>query len=287
MRIGTDCIACAFNHAVSASKIASEDLTVQNSMIKDILITLSNFESYTYAPELFKMVHVITHNHSGNKDIYRSLKDLHIRKALDIYPLLEAFVQSKEDPLYWSTKTAAAGNIIDLGVYSEIDFLKTLEEELNKEFSVNNYTLFKQSISKAKKLLIIADNAGETVFDRILIKALKGLDITYAVRDVPIINDATIEDAYASEITGVNRIISSGSTIPGTIISDCSQEFQQIFYDSDVVISKGLGNFETLPKNDREIFFVFKAKCPRIAHLFNIELGGYVLKSSQTCNQLY
>lgn len=285
MSISTDCLACAFNHAVSASKIASTDLRIQNSIIKDTLITLTDFERYTYGPELFKMIHVITNNHTGNKDIYRSLKDLHIKKALDIYPLLEAFIHSKEDPLYWSAKTAAVGNIIDLGIYSEIDFLKTLKEELGKEFSLSDYTHFKQSISKAKTLLIIADNAGETVFDRTLIKELEGLEIIYAVREIPVINDATIEDAHASEITGVNKIISSGSTIPGTIINDCSEEFKQIFYASDVIISKGLGNFETLPKNDREIFFIFKAKCPRIAHLFNVELGDYVLKSSQSCNQ--
>lgn len=285
MNLNTDCLACAFNYAVNACKITSKVSEIQKNIIRDTLKGLTNFENYTYGPELFKMIHVICHNHTDSKDIYRSLKDLHIRKALDIYPLLEAFIHSKKDPLYWSAKTAAVGNIIDLGVYSEIDFIKTLKTELGKKFSSSDYTHFKQSISKAKTLLIIADNAGETVFDRILIKALEGLEIIYAVRDTPVINDATIEDAYASKITGVNKIISSGSSIPGTIINDCSEEFKQIFYDSDVIISKGLGNFETLPKNDREIYFLFKAKCLRIAHFFNVELGEYVLKSSRSYSQ--
>lgn len=282
MDISLECLTCVLNQAINASKLSTKDEDIQKTIIKDVLLGLSTFENYRHGPELFKIVQDIIQKHTGNSDPYKSTKDQHIKTALDVYPMLVDFLNQKKNKLYWSLITAAAGNIIDSGIYSEIDIFKIIKHELHKKFSFSDFPKFKNAIKNANTLLIIADNAGETVFDRILIETLSGLKITYAVRNAPILNDATTNDAHASMIIGVEKIISSGSSIPGTIIKDCSHEFKKIFYESDVVISKGLGNYETLPRYEREIFYILKAKCPRISNAFSVGLGDYVLKSSIT-----
>ncbi|MDA3898953.1 MAG: ARMT1-like domain-containing protein [Spirochaetes bacterium] len=107
---------------------------------------------------------------------------------------------------------------------------------------------------------------GETLFDRILIEQFPGnAKVYYAVKGSPVINDATKEDALDVSIDKVAKIVSNGTDIPGTIIEDCSPNFQKLFKDADVIVSKSQGNFETLNENEREIFFILQIKCAALA----------------------
>ncbi len=137
---------------------------------------------------------------------------------------------------------------------------------------------FEDRLKHAKTLLIIGDNAGETVFDRVLAEDFSHLDITYAVRSEPVINDATVEDARASGLDRCAGIISTGCNIPGLILEECSEEFLNIFNNADIVISKGQGNFETLSAQKREMFFLLKAKCPVVSKDLGVDINDYVFK---------
>ena len=127
----------------------------------------------------------------------------------------------------------------------------------------------------------MADNAGETVFDRILIEEIKKGDsnkeIIYAVKESPAINDALIEDAYYCGIDRIAKVISSGSDAPGTVLSLCSKKFLKLYRNADMIISKGQGNFEALSNAKRPIFFMFMAKCPVIAREVNCKIGDVIL----------
>ncbi|HEC92753.1 MAG TPA: DUF89 family protein, partial [Candidatus Atribacteria bacterium] len=130
--------------------------------------------------------------------------------------------------------------------------------------------------------IYLADNAGEVVFDRLLIEELVeelGKEVIYVVRGKPIINDALIEDALFCGINKVAKITSSGSDAPGTILQHCSLEFIKLYQDADLIISKGQGNYESLSEEDRPIFFLFKAKCPVIARDVGCNVGDMVLVS--------
>jgi hypothetical protein len=127
---------------------------------------------------------------------------------------------------------------------------------------------------------MIGDNSAETVFDLVLIEELAraGLNVTYAVRSEPVINDATVKDAKAAGIDQIAHVISTGCNAPGTILEECSKEFLDRFYGADVVISKGQGNFESLSECDRDIYFLLKAKCIRVSDLLGADLGDYVFE---------
>ncbi len=111
------------------------------------------------------------------------------------------------------------------------------------------------------------------------------ISIIVAVRDTPILNDALIEDAYAVGLDSSARIISSGVSTPGTVLKFASQEFLDLFYSSDMVISKGQGNFEALSDEPRDIFFLLLTKCEVIAKHVNSHVGDILLLNKVPTSQ--
>jgi uncharacterized protein with ATP-grasp and redox domains len=156
--------------------------------------------------------------------------------------------------------------------------VECIQEELEKECAICDFDVFGNKLKTAQRLLIIGDNAGETVFDRVLAEYLSPLDITYAVRSEPIINDATMKDAYASGLSDYTKIISTGCGAPGAILEDCGNEFLNVLETADIIISKGQGNFEALSECGKPVFFLLKAKCPMISEKLGVGLNEYVFK---------
>ena len=138
----------------------------------------------------------------------------------------------------------------------------------------------RDSIGNAGSILYLADNAGEIVFDRVLIEQLSAPRVTLVVRGAPVINDATMIDACAAGLHEIVNVIDNGSDAPGTILEDCSEDFRRRFTEADVVLAKGQGNFETLSDAPREVFFLFKAKCSVIAERAGWSVGSLVLMRS-------
>jgi uncharacterized protein with ATP-grasp and redox domains len=126
-------------------------------------------------------------------------------------------------------------------------------------------------------VLYLADNAGETVFDRLLIETLD-VPVIYAVKGGPILNDATQEDALAAGIGRAAEVISSGADAPGTILSRCSGEFRQLYDRSELIIAKGQANYETLSEEGARVFFLLQVKCPVIARDVGTPVGSIVLR---------
>ena len=188
-----------------------------------------------------------------------------------------------------SAELAIAGNIIDYGVRNNLkvdEELKKIVEYANGHIGggkkiIFHYDKFKKKLRRAGLLLYLADNAGETVFDRILIEEIRkmypGLRIIYAVKEKPVINDALMKDAEESGICAAAEVISCGSDAPGTVLSLCSKEFLRIFREADMIISKGQGNFEVLDDVAAPIFFMFKVKCPIVARDVGCGIGSPVL----------
>jgi uncharacterized protein with ATP-grasp and redox domains len=134
-------------------------------------------------------------------------------------------------------------------------------------------------MSKAKNILILGDNAGEIVMDKLFLSIVKHPNITYAVRGDYILNDATLEDAEKIGIQNYARLISNGDNAPSTILERTSKEFQQAYQEADLILSKGQGNFEGLMyTKDERIFFLLMAKCAVIATKLNVDLKDIVVK---------
>ena len=231
-------------------------------------------------PEIGMIVYKAIYQATHIKDPYKRIKASCTSYLLDHYESYKARVESDPDPLYTALRLSAIGNSIDLGANPEFECAREIDQQLDLDFDVCHYDEFKRNLASARSILYIADNAGETVLDRLLIERLDA-PVIYTVRSQPIINDATEEDARAAGIDQVATILSSGCDAPGTILNLCSQEFLDTFLRADLIISKGQGNYETLTDQRRQIFYLLKIKCPVIAKDIKINTGSLVLLKEQ------
>ena len=167
--------------------------------------------------------------------------------------------------------------MIDYGINYNGDIEKDIDRILKQDLAVSDYDSFKAYLSATEKVLYIGDNAGESVLDRILIEELNK-PVTYIVRSAPIINDVTHTDAVQAGLNQVSTLMASGTDAPGTVMEICTPEFQETFYRSKMVISKGQGNFEALSETSAPVFFLLIAKCPIVARDIGVNVGDMVLK---------
>jgi uncharacterized protein with ATP-grasp and redox domains len=226
-------------------------------------------------PENSMVVYDMIRAMSANDDIYGEIKNTCTDVMLAKYPSFKRDIQTAPDSLLRALQYAAFGNTIDLG--ANPDYVITTDTDIVlKPFAISDYQSFSTQLGRARHILYIADNAGETVLDRLLIEQMNK-NVTYAVRSKPIINDATVSDALRAGIDAVAEIIESGCTLPGTVLARCSSQFQKLFRTVDLVLSKGQGNYETLSHEERSMFFLLNVKCSVVAHELGVRIGEAVL----------
>jgi len=294
MKTYLECISCFFKQALEAARMAGADNETQKKILDEVAKAIPGIKLTSTPPEMGKTIHDVVKKMTGQEDPYKDLKEKANEQTLKIYPELRKKIESSEDKLLMAVELAIAGNIIDYGTKNSLDVEKELTKILQREQrviedekeSIFDFQSFEKAVNNAESILYIGDNVGETVFDCILLEQIKRIfpekEIVYAVREKPIINDALKEDAVKAGIDNFAEIISSGSEVPGTIISLCSKDFIDLFEKSDLVISKGQGNYETLSDEKRPIFFLFMAKCPVIARDVNCEVGEIILVRNHT-----
>lgn len=286
MKTYLDCIPCFFRQALAAARISSGDEEVHRHVLNSVSLMIPDLALDATPPEIAQQVYRIVYEITGNNDPYLEAKKNANESALALYSRMKDMVDYSNEPLETACKLAIAGNAIDLGPRSEIGNMYTIiEDSLGYQLDQKNYRKFKESVDKAYLVLYIADNAGEIVFDRILIEQLlqvKKLKIVLAVRKKPIINDATLEDARQAGLDRVTTLISSGCSAPAAILSQCSTKMIGYFQAADLIISKGQGNYESLSGRSENIFFLFKVKCPVIARDCRYDVDSPVVISSRT-----
>lgn len=230
-------------------------------------------------PAAMKNVAAEINHLSGGKDPYKEFKEASTRAALQIYPRLEKIVDESEDSFARAVEFAVAGNSIDL-VAMDVSDLSGIIEWMQKlsdsDFAINHIDRLEAELKEAATVLYIGDNAGETVFDRLVLKQIKAADLFYGVRGGPVLNDSTEEDARQAGIDAEATIISSGIPAPGILLDEVDRKFYDLFNEADVVIAKGQGNFESLHEIPRPVYNLFKAKCDLVARHVGCELNSFI-----------
>ena len=275
MEVFLDCLPCILRQVLDASKMATDDTDLQQTIMDEAIVLLRRYGEYPNSPAIAREMHRIVKAHTGNTDPYTQVKKRDLKTALRLLPDLRRQLESREDRLYWALKAAATGNVLDSAITTNFDETR-FDAEFEAPFAVCDAETLTEKLKTAKSLLIIGDNTGETAFDCLLLEQFPHLRLTYAVRSAPVINDATKEEALASGIGAYADIVSTGCDVPGVLLEECSDEFLSIFNSADIVISKGQGNYETLSDCSREVFFLLKAKCPVIAKTLGVELNSFV-----------
>ncbi len=280
MKTYLDCMVCFVRQALDASRLLTDDEKVHETVLREVLKQAVDLDLTQTPPIMGQKIHQTIKRVLQNEDPYSQIKQQFTKFALSLEDKLQAIIDASENKFSAAIKISIAGNVIDFGVKSEInedDVIRTIEDALQADLDETHIEQLKSDIDNAEKILFLADNAGEIVFDKFLLKFIPKEKVTIAVKSKPIINDATMEDAEAAGLTEIARVITSGSEAPGTVLEQCSSEFLNEFKTSDVIISKGQGNYETLSDVNRPIWFLLKAKCNVIAKHLNVPVGSFIL----------
>jgi uncharacterized protein with ATP-grasp and redox domains len=280
MKTYLDCYPCFLRQALQAARFAGADDVQQKIVLDSVLDVLKQAQPTETPPEIADHVHKIVRREVGDGNPYRSAKARSTREALALYPRLKTLVAEADDPLEIAVRLSIAGNIIDFGPVPVYDLWATVERVLAQPFAIDDGLAFRKALSRVDHVLYLGDNAGETIFDRVLIEVLDK-PVVYTVKGGPVLNDATLEDAQAAGLSGVARIVDNGTDAVGTILNRCSESFQQMYDEAELVIAKGQANYETLSTEGTKVFFLLQTKCPIIARDVGVPVGSIVLKQGQ------
>lgn len=282
MLVKPECMPCYLRQAISTLRFAgwrdddiNKTLTEIVKIIPGLSLDATPAENSTILlRKLYDMI--------GNQDPYASMKEQWNDFVLQRVEGLIHTASASKDPLLAAFKISVAGNIIDMGITPDFDIGQALDEITSKEFDMDDYASVKEMLAGARKVLVIGDNCGEIAFDTVLVRQMlgMGLEVVYAVKEKPVLNDATMEDAHQTGMTDLCRVITTGNGYLGVPPELCSDEFLTEYKEADVVISKGQANFETLEGSELtggKTVFVLRAKCQLIADCLGARLGDIVL----------
>ncbi len=282
MKTYPECIPCFINQGLNAVSRLGLPPHIKKEIAVRSLKVISSFNSFDRSPAYYAyFVQLVVKEVTGVEDPFYTLKREANKKALEIYESILKMKPRNMEDIDWALKLSAVGNAIDFAIKGEFDLKSEIERLISREFSVYHGDIFKEKLAKAESVLIVGDNAGEIVFDRFLVEVLKGmgLDVTYGVKGKPILNDALMEDAVESGMADICKVIDNGSDKIGTWLDDCKPEFVEVFNTSDIIISKGQANFETLNDiRNKDIFFLLQAKCDPIGFENGSKKGSLIFR---------
>ncbi|NBC47403.1 MAG: DUF89 family protein [Gammaproteobacteria bacterium] len=280
MKVYLDCWPCFLRQALSAARRAGATPSLQRAILEETMDELRTLAAEATPPEMGERIHRLVRERTETPDPYLQSKQEATRLALALRPELEARVRAAEQPLETAVRISIAGNIIDYGVAESFDLEATLERVLTEPLAIDALPTLRRAVSQADWILYLADNAGETIFDRVLIETLP-VPVTYAVKSAPVLNDATRADALEGGLDQVAELIDTGCDAMGAPLGLCSEAFRERFAAAPLIIAKGQANYETLSNVDAPICFLLQAKCEVIAQDIGVPAGAVIVKASQ------
>jgi len=269
-----ECLPCFARQALASARIATDDPELQGRIIQAVFGKLSQATLDATPMEFGGVVQRTVRDFTGVDDPYLDIKQQSNTFALQKYPEMKELVAGADAPLAVATKIAITGNIIDFGVPERLDIEEPLKRIMRTPFSVDDFELFADRISEADSILYLGDNAGEIVFDRVLIEELLPTEVTLTVKDEPFINDAMVADAQAAGFDESIRIL------PVPIYPETTEEFEIAWSTADLIIAKGQANYEAYSEASGPLFYLLVAKCDMVADELGVSIGDLVLKAN-------
>ena len=281
--LGLECLNCALNQVTATTELLGMEMPRRKALMQQAVELIARKGVDRNNCELIEEVYRIVTRAVGDEDPYRDVKAHFNRGMLRLCPEVRRHIQESGDPLRAAVRAAIAGNLIDLAALGlEISLEAAMEKvrEVDRTgMYVDDCDSLKAALSRARTLLVLGDNCGEIAMDKLLIETLRGLypqlRVQYGVRGTAVVNDVTREDAAMVGMEDVAEVIDNGDSLLTTLLRRTSPEFNRAFYGADVVIAKGMGNYEGLYGCDRgDIWFLMIAKCNVIARLTGTPRGS-------------
>ncbi|MCE5238043.1 ARMT1-like domain-containing protein [bacterium] len=285
MKATNACLPCMIGQAYNTASRCTADEALQRAILDETLRRYVGVSMDESPAVLSQIAFETCRELSGVHDPYLEDKRASNVAAMRLYPELHRRVAEAADPLHDALVLAVAGNIIDLAIAQEYDLQDSIVARLQHGFDYAEVEPFRAAAARAGRILYIADNAGEIVFDRLLIEVLGPDRITLMVRGGPIVNDVLAEDVEQVGLAGLVRVVDTGCNYFGLPWEYASETAREEFQAADMVISKGHANFETVtelgPEADKA-WYLLKVKCGEVARQIGVTDGDIVLVSNET-----
>ena len=283
MKLYFECMPCVMNQITKSVENLIEGEERKYEVFQKCINSLEGYiKEDSCAPILGERYLQVIKEETGIEDIFAEGKKIFDKEMLLLEDDFNKIIKESDRPIQTALMLSGAANIIDFGVDQNLDkeFVKNKILEAFGRNNANEADSFVEELKTAKTLVYVGDNSGEIVLDKLVLENIKNeypnIEIYYAVRAVPILNDVTEEEAYEIGIDKYAHIISSGSTLPGTVLSKCTPEFQELYKNADVKVLKGMGNVETASKDENDAYFVFMAKCNFMVNKLKVKLHDII-----------
>ncbi|MEN8118370.1 MAG: ARMT1-like domain-containing protein [Bacteroidota bacterium] len=275
-----ECLICqvnALHKRMDRFEIAEEK---RNQLVIDMIGDIAKVNpNNSYSPEITRNLIERMKNISTVTDPYQKEKEESNRELMARYDEFKEKVESSSNKFDTALRLAIAGNIIDFGPDHKFNVNETINRVLSSDFAIDHSEQLKAEIEKANTILYLGDNCGEIVLDKLFLETLGHPNVWFAVRNKPVLNDATEKEALEVGIDKVAKIISNGDDIPSTLLHRAGKEFMELYNSADLIISKGMGNYEGLmDETDPRLFFLLMIKCHIIGNKIGAENSDFVVK---------
>ena len=273
------CLPCFVSQGLNVARMVTSDGRVQEQILREVLRRASQADLTQSPPQFGRSLHQWVRELTGQVDPYLAVKQESNRLALALLPVWRERLRTAANPRQTAVKMAIAGNVIDYGIKGDLTAAQipaALENSFAGPFTGDVEEFF-AAAERATEILFLADNAGELVFDRLLLELLPREKITVVVKGGPAINDALRADATVAGLDGWVAVTDTGCDGAGIVLETCSPEFQRRFARADLIIAKGQANFESLDGGGQNIFFLFKVKCAVVGRHIGQPVGTLVL----------
>ncbi len=226
---------------------------------------------------------------TGNSDPYKYNKKAANEKAQKLLPSAKKYVataNNQQERFKKACLCAIVGNIMEFDIPGHkftLNSLATVLRKASKDLVIDDIDKAYDLAKKANSVLFLADNAGEIVFDTLLVEQLKnmGLKVTYVVKGGPVINDATMEDVAISNMDKLaDEVITTGCDAVGLQKKEVSADFLKVYDAAELVFAKGMGYAETLTeyKLTKPHLLMFRTKCVPVANYFCVPRDKNIAK---------
>lgn len=291
MFIWPDCIPCITRVSIDAARLAGMDERQVARLVSEVLQAkpLRGENWNITSSEVIRDIWVRIQEMSGEADPFKAFKAEQNQAALQSYPGAKELVMNSDDPVLESLKLAIGGNSMDAMLSASEESAERMVEDLSRAvIRMEHVGQLKERLKGAGRVVYLADNCGEIVFDKLLIEVIRqayDIHVIFVTRTLPVLNDATLEDALAVGVGAVAQVMENGiaEPLPGTMLDKVTPELRMLIEGSDLVISKGGGNHDALSEEKDltgRISFLFQAKCHPYCTMHQLPRGALIVHNS-------
>ncbi len=281
------CMRCMLDKYLDSCP-ANTPWRTRSDYMRQVLRTVAEGSESLTAPEIGHELRLILRDMFGIERDFTQIKQHFNELVLGLEPQLTERMASSDDPLDLAIRCSLAGNFIDFGPTGDVDetkLLQLVEDSAHMELDADAMDDLKARIARARSIAFLTDNCGEVVLDKLLMREIARVNpeaqITAIVRGAETSNDATMVDARQIGLEAVSRVIHNGSDVAGTCPARINEQTKAALRQSDLVISKGLANYETLSGRGKNTYFLFLCKCALYVEIFDVPLyTGMVLRGA-------